>query len=169
MKKTLVWFTSSILILGVALVGIAFIFSYCYERDEITKYSLCYFCVSKTIRNFPLIGLDEDPKYSVSEEYKDGNKLQSAYSILKYASNKAPVEIIKEATVYLNSEGYKLEKIECVNYSECQNCCAVFVGKDSKIFISIKLNTEVNGYTPTEFNYVNINETFNFIWADKMN
>lgn len=162
-KKILVWSSASILIVGLLFIGFVFSFIYCYERGEIKQYSLCYFCVSKTIRNFPLTDVAGEPLYSRSAEYRDVY-VKQAYSNVRFATYKTPDEIIGAAEKYFNSIGFETKEIGCFNAPEYMRlkyprCSADFAGKDSEISMIVDLKTGIGG-TRAETNYVTVTEEF---------
>lgn len=167
-KKILVWLGLSVVGLFVALLVGGYTVLVCHESGEISRYSpFCYICVSSAVRSFPLIGLEGEPSYAVNDEYKDGNKIKNASSSVSFTSNKSSDEIIQQATIYLNSIGYETKRSGCVNYPECPECCASFVGKDSEVSVSIRPKTAINGYTPAETNLVWVDETFRLFWINQ--
>jgi hypothetical protein len=161
-KKLVFWSVSAVLVSSMLVLGILFLLFYCYSPITITRHSICYYCISESIRNFPVTDATEEPKYVFQTEYVDVS-LYLGYSNVTFATNKTPDEIIGIGKTYFISNGFGLKEISCIEHPEGLNaprCYAYFVGKESSISLTVDLTRDTN-YHAAKTNLVSVTETYN--------
>lgn len=160
-KKIIRWLGLISLGLFALFASVIYVFLDCWSETGIQKNSLyCYVCISSNIRNFPLIGLTGEAKYSVDIQFGEPNESHPAYNAVEFSSNENPEQIMREASEYLRSSGFKDEKIGCPNYPQCSTCCASFSGKVSEVTVFVQPKTNIDGFSSAKNQKVSITETF---------
>jgi hypothetical protein len=162
-KKVLKWL-SGIIFCILMLIGLAIYTLICFQRENISRYSYCYFvCVSPEIKNIPLIGLVGNPRYASSIEMLDENTEYSAYKVVKFTSNQSEEQIINEIENYLSSIRFQRVKYETKESSlKRRNIYLNYKRSDSEILLSISINTAIDGYSESDINYVHISQEYNY-------
>jgi hypothetical protein len=161
-KKILKWFGGLVLFF-LLLVGLAIYTLICFQRENISRYSYCYFvCVSPEIKNIPLIGLVGNPRYASSIEMLDENTEYSAYKVVEFTCNQSEQQIIAEMEHYFNSINFQRISLESKNPPTGKEIDVEYRGSNSEINISIRVKTAIDGHSEADTNYVSIRQYYNY-------
>jgi hypothetical protein len=161
-KKILKWL-SGIIFCILLLIGLAIYTLICFQRENISRYSYCYFvCVSSEIKNIPPVGLEGSPRYSSSIEMIDDSVEYQATKSVKFVSNQTEEHLINEIETYLNTIGFKRIKYEIEEPSNRRNVFLKYKRGDSEMVVSIRIKAAIDGYSNANTNYVFISQIYNY-------
>lgn len=157
-KKILKWVGG--IILSLVLLCVLGIYTIiCFDQDEISRYSYCYFvCVSPELKGVPIVGLEGSVKYYSTSNLGEVIQVKPPKQSVRYLSTKNKDEIQAEISQYLYSVGFENTEIECFTTPDCK-CCPGFKKRGLEIRVNI-YPEETNDSNSAKTNGVFVEERF---------